>query len=271
MALVTLDGLVDVESASLGLFDSNPNRVFERWDEFREWAAGVAPGGQQFSDQSLGAPSPCPRQVFAIGLNYADHAAESGVAVPLDPLTFTKFPSSITGPNQSLRLPSGNVDWEAELVVVIGRSAKDVRAADAWSHVAGFTVGQDFSERVVQMQGSAPQFSLGKSFPGFGPTGPALVTVDELPDPGNLKIECVINGEIMQSSSTSNLVFSVPELISRLSAVCELLPGDLIFSGTPGGVGVSRKPMRYLIPGDQVVTSIEGIGEIRQVCVDGQR
>ncbi|WP_329397367.1 fumarylacetoacetate hydrolase family protein [Streptomyces lydicus] len=266
MCLVTGENVIDVERASAGRFPADPLAVFERWPEFVEWAEGttdgpVAPVGP------AGAPSPAPRQVFAIGLNYRDHAEESGLGLPDSPATFTKFVTSLTGPQTQLRLPSAFVDWEAELVVVIGRRTERVMAEDAWRHVAGLTVGQDFSERIVQSAGPVPQFSLGKSFPGFAPTGPVLVTADEFTDPDDLEIECLINGESVQKSRTSSMVFGVGELMARLSAVCPLLPGDLIFTGTPAGVGAARTPRRFLRPGDEVVTRIEGIGRLRQSCI----
>jgi 2-keto-4-pentenoate hydratase/2-oxohepta-3-ene-1,7-dioic acid hydratase in catechol pathway len=153
------------------------------------------------------------------------------------PVTFTKFPSSIVGQGALVALPEGHVDWEVELVVVIGREAHQVSRESAWEHVAGLTIGQDLSERITQLQGSAPQFSLGKSFPGFGPTGPWLVTPDEFVDRDDLAIACSLSGEVMQSSRTSMMLYDVPELLVRLSAVCPLLPGDIIFSGTPSGIG----------------------------------
>jgi 2-keto-4-pentenoate hydratase/2-oxohepta-3-ene-1,7-dioic acid hydratase in catechol pathway len=157
-------------------------------------------------------------------------------------------------------LPSDSVDWEVELVVVIGASAHRVGAGDAWSVVAGLTAGQDLSDRQVQLRPPMPQFSLGKSFPGFGPTGPWLVTTDELDDPDDLALSCSIDGEVMQSSRTSDLIFSVPRLIDALSHITPLLPGDLIFTGTPSGVGVARKPQRFLTAGSVLETRIEGIG-----------
>lgn len=265
--IVADTGFVDLEQASQARFSCDPRDLFDRWTEVREWVATtdldqfIQPG------TAAGAPSPSPRQVFAIGLNYADHAAESGVPVPTFPPTFTKFPTSVSGPTEDLVLPSEYVDWEAELVAVIGVRAHRVAVADAWDHVAGLTLGQDYSERDVQMRGAVPQFSLGKSYPGFAATGPVLVTPDEIPRRDDLAIECEVNGEVVQSSRTSQLVFPVAELVSILSHVCPLLPGDLIYTGTPGGVGVSRDPARYLRPGDEVVTRIEGIGEMRQRCV----
>ncbi len=158
--------------------------------------------------------------MFAIGLNYRDHAAETGLDAPDAPPTFTKFASCLTGPETDLVLPTDTVDWEVELVAVIGREATDVPAADAWSYVAGLTVGQDFSERTSQMAGPAPQFSLAKSFPGFGATGPWLVTPDEFADRDDLTIACEIDGETVQSGRTGQMMFPVADLIAHLSAVC---------------------------------------------------
>jgi 2-keto-4-pentenoate hydratase/2-oxohepta-3-ene-1,7-dioic acid hydratase in catechol pathway len=272
LTVLTAEGSgVDVARLSADRFSSDPQAVYDRWEEFRDWAAGAIPmtGGPADSvitADALGPPAPAPRQVFAIGLNYTDHAKEAGLALPEAPPTFTKFPSCVTGPYGELRLPSRVVDWEAELVVVIGRRAHHVTQEHAWEYVAGLTVGQDFSERDVQLAGPAPQFSLGKSFPGFGPTGPWLVTPDEFDDPDDLELSCTINGEQVQKARTSQMVFPVPELIARLSAVCPLLPGDLIFTGTPAGVGAARTPRRFLSPADVVVSRVEGIGEIRQHC-----
>ncbi|MFI6600743.1 fumarylacetoacetate hydrolase family protein [Nonomuraea sp. NPDC050536] len=268
------DGLaVDVEQASQGLFGADPQAVYERWAEFRAWAAEAAlPGGESFAPEDLGAPVPVPRQVFAIGLNYRDHAAESGFAVPEGlPPVFTKFVSAITGPVSEVALPpGGNTDWEVELVAVIGSLARNVAEEDAWGHIAGLTVGQDLSERVSQLAGVAPQFSMGKSFPGFAPTGPWVVTPDEFADPDDLTLGSAINGEEVQKGHTRDLIFSIPMLITRLSARLPLLPGDLIFTGTPAGVGMGRTPQRWLAPGDELVSHVEGIGELRQRFTGGQ-
>ena len=258
---------VDVERASGGAFGADPQAVYERWEEFAAWAAGAdLTGGTAFEPRDLGSPSPSPRQVLAAGLNYRDHAAESGFAVPEGlPPVFTKFSTSISGPVTEVRLPEGgHTDWEVELVAVIGRRAEQVREADAWSHVAGLAAGQDISERILQLSGPAPQFSLGKSYPGFAPIGPWLVSVDEFDDPDDLELSCAINGEEVQKGRTRDLIFSVPALVSRLSAVLPLLPGDVIFTGTPAGVGLGRTPQRWLAAGDELVSSIEGIGDLRQ-------
>jgi 2,4-diketo-3-deoxy-L-fuconate hydrolase len=182
---------------------------------------------------------------------------------------FTKFPTSITGPNATVELPSGNVDWEVELVVAIGRRAHRVSEEAAWGHVAGLMVGQDLSERVVQLAGPVPQFSLGKSYPGFAPLGPALVTVDEISHPDDLELDCRLGDEVLQAGRTGDMIFSVSELIARLSAVCPLLPGDIIFTGTPSGVGNARDPKRFLPPGGVLTSHIEGIGELRNALVAG--
>jgi len=256
------DGLaLDVEEVSEGRFASDPQAVYDEWDALLEWADG-AQGGAPFDPAQLGPPVPRPRQVFALGLNYAMHAQEAGLELPPMPLTFTKFPTCIVGPSADVAVATDRVDWEVELVAVVGRHAHRVEAADGWSHVAGVTVGQDISARDIQMTGSPPQFSLGKSFPGFGPTGPWLVTPDELPDRDDLAIGCAVNGEQMQEDRTSAMLFSIPETIARLSAICPLLPGDVIFTGTPSGVGNRMEPPRYLKPGDELVSTIEGIGSI---------
>ena len=237
--LVQGDGAIDIANASDGRFGPDPQSLFDEWASFTEWASALeradAAASESFDVSELSAPVPRPRQVFAIGLNYAEHAAEAGYPPDSMPVTFTKFPSSIVGPDVVVELPEGHVDWEVELVVVIGREAYRVDRDSAWDHVAGLTIGQDLSERITQLQGSAPQFSLGKSFPGFGPTGPWLVTPDEFADRDDLAIACTLSDESMQSSRTSMMLYDVPELLVRLSAVCPLLPGDIIFSGTPVG------------------------------------
>ena len=258
---------VDVEKASGGRFGPDPQSVYEVWDEFVGWA-GAADLGEAvpFDPADLGAPTPAPAQVFAIGLNYADHAAEGGFEVPDQfPPVFTKFRTALSGPQTTVVLPEGgHVDWEVELVVVIGRRAERVAEADAWSYVAGLTAGQDISERITQLSGPAPQFSLGKSFPGFAPIGPWVVTVDEFTDPDDLELRCAVDGETVQLGRTTGFVFPVSKLVAGLSRVTPLLPGDIIFCGTPAGVGVGRDPQRFLQPGEELVSHVEGIGELRQ-------
>nr|WTB34694.1 fumarylacetoacetate hydrolase family protein [Streptomyces sp. NBC_00830] len=267
LVVVTADRAVDVQQASGDLFSSDPQAVYDRWAEFRTWVAQADLGsGVPFDSADLGAPAPAPRQLLAIGLNYHEHVSEAGFTTPEGmPPVFTKFATSITGPVTEVALPKGgHTDWEVELVVVVGRRAYQVSEAEAWSHIAGLTVGQDISERIIQMGGPAPQFSLGKSYPGFTPTGPWLVTPDEFDDPDDLELTCAINREEVQHGRTRQLIFSVPSLIAKLSGVLPLLPGDVIFTGTPAGVGLGRSPQRWLADGDELVSSIQGIGELRQ-------
>ena len=264
LTIFTDEGAVDVERASGGRFGADPQAVYQRWPEFVGWAATAPLNGAAvpFPDTELGPPAPRPGQVFAIGLNYRDHAAEAGFDLPQTLTVFTKFVSSFAGPTGEIVLAGSTVDWEVELVAVIGRRAHQVGPDDAWDHIAGLTVGQDLSERTVQMAGPAPQFSLGKSFPGFGPIGPVLVTPDEVPDKDDLELGCSVNGEQVQKGRTSEMVFPVPELIARLSAVTPLLPGDVIFTGTPAGVGLGRSPQRFLAAGDELHSYIVGIGDM---------
>lgn len=277
--LVEGSAALDVQTASEGMFDADPAAIYARWAEFSTWAAGRdvvdSPEATVVDERLLGAPSPGARQVFGIGLNYADHAAEAGLPIPDQPVVFTKFASSVTGPVTDVSLPGETVDWEAELVVVIGRGGRHITAEDAPAHVAGYTVGQDLSERTVQWQGQPAQFSIGKSFAGFAPTGPVLVTLDEFADADRLRISCRVTdrtGEstTVQDSLTDQLIFSVPQIISWLSDVVELLPGDLIFTGTPPGVGAGMKPPRFLVDGDVLGTEIEGIGRLTQRLVAGR-
>lgn len=229
----------------------------------------------------LGPPVAGMKNFVCIGLNYADHAAESGLEVPENPVVFTKFASSLTGADVTVRLSGDRVDWEAELVLVVGTGGRDIAEPAAWDAVAGLTVGQDLSDRTVQSWGKPAQFSLGKSFAGYAPTGPAVVTVDEVRaghDPDALRVQCWITDpaeggdagdaeRTLQDGTTADLLFSVPELMVRLSRIVELRPGDLIFTGTPAGVGLGRTPQVFLRPGQRLRTEIEGLGVIRQVFV----
>jgi 2,4-didehydro-3-deoxy-L-rhamnonate hydrolase len=273
--LVADDRGIDVARASGGRFGPDVQALYDEWEAFRAFAAGLPDDAATadvvvgVEEPRLGSPVPAPRQVFGIGLNYRAHAEESGMPIPSVPATFTKFPASLTGPFADIVLSSDSVDWEVELVVVIGQQADRVVAADGWSHVAGLAVGQDVSDRTLQFAAGA-QFSLGKSYRGFGPIGPWLVTPDELDDPDDLALGCAIDGEVVQDSRTSDLVFGVPALIAELSAVLPLLPGDVIFTGTPAGVGFTRQPPRSLQPGEVVESWVEGIGRIRNRFVAGK-
>lgn len=273
-AALVADGLaLDIAQASNGALTSDIADLYTHWSEFVAWAEGrdaaSDPAAVAFSSADLGAPSPRPSQVFGIGLNYADHAAEAGLAVPTSPLVFTKFPSAVAGPDLDVTLPGDTVDWEAELVVVIGTGGRHIAEDAAAGHIAGYTVGQDLSERTVQWQGGSPQFSAGKSFEGFAPIGPVLVTPGELAHPENLRISTTIHGAdgattVVQDGRTDQLIFGIAALIARLSEIVELRPGDLIFTGTPPGIGAAMDPKRFLQDGERLVTEIEGIGSIEQ-------
>ncbi|MGW9029417.1 fumarylacetoacetate hydrolase family protein [Streptomyces sp. NPDC055722] len=266
LTVFTDAGAIDVEKVGGGRFSADPQSVYEQWDAFTAWAAEAvsAADAVPFAMEYLDAPAPRPRQVFGIGVNYQAHASEAKLETPEFPVVFTKFPTSITGPYSEVVLTGPRVDWEAELVVVIGKPARNVPAERAWDHVAGLTVGQDISDRTEQMKNQMPQWSLGKSFPGYSPMGPWLVTPDEFADPDDLDLGCTVNGAEMQRSATSRMLFPVPALIAELSAKLPLLPGDVIFTGTPSGIGAARKPPVFLKAGDELVTTIEGIGEIKQ-------
>ncbi len=266
LAIVLSDGVVDVATASDGRFNSDPMAAYDAWDELVAWAVSATTPTGPLDEAKLGNPAPRPRQVFAIGLNYRSHAEESGMAIPAVPATFTKYPASLSGPFDDIEVHGDAVDWEVELVAVIGRQADRVTEADAWAHVAGVTVGQDISDRTLQFA-AGMQFSLGKSRRGYGPMGPWLVTPDELSDPDDLALGCSVDGETVQDARTSDLIFGVRQLVAELSAVLPLLPGDVIFTGTPAGVGMARQPPRSLQPGQVLETWIEGIGTIRNRCV----
>lgn len=242
--LTSLDRLKGIDPASLPLVEGNPR---------------------------LG---PCVGQTgkfICIGLNYADHAAESGMDVPPEPVIFAKYTSAICGPNDPIIIPrkSTKTDWEVELGFVIGKKAKYVAESDAMDHVAGFCLINDVSEREYQIERSG-QWSKGKSSDNFGPTGPWLVTPDEVGDFDNLPMWLDVNGERMQDGTTATMVYKVPFLISYLSQFFTLHPGDIISTGTPPGVGLGFNPPRFLKAGDVVDLGIEGLGVQRQVCVDDQ-
>lgn len=261
----TDDKAADVATASAGAFGPDLQGIYDRWDAFVSWAAEADLVADVVLDRTrLGSPSPRPSQVVAIGLNYADHAAETGFEPPTDlPPVFTKFASSITGPYGEVSLPEGgHTDWEVEVVAVIGKQAHRVSAEEAWDHVAGLSVGQDLSERILQFVGQAPQFGFAKSYPGFAPIGPWLVTLDEVPDRDDLALGCAIDGQVVQDGRTSKLIFSIPRTIAKLSEVITLRPGDVIFTGTPDGVGLGMQPQRFLQPGETLRTWVEGIGEM---------
>ncbi len=264
-AVLVRDGFYyDLERVSSGAFPADPRQAVARFADLASFQISGEPDGSM-AESRLGPPIPRPRQVFGIGFNYRDHADESGYQPQESPLVFAKFAGCVAGPTDDVVMHGASVDFEGELVVVLGAPARQVRAEDAWGYVAGLTVGQDFSDRSVQFAGEPPQFGLGKSFDGFGPIGPVLVSPERFDDPEDLAIETKVNGEVRQLDRTSSMVFSVGALIEHLSAVLTLYPGDLIFTGTPDGVGYPDGP--YLSHGDVVTTTIEGIGTLTNRCV----
>ena len=219
------------------------------------------------AEANVSAPIPQPRNSFGVGLNYQLHVEEAASKTPNTPMVFTKFPSSICGPTDDVIMRSDECDYEGELLVVIGKDGKDIPDEEAWSYVLGLSVGQDFSDRGIQYKDQPAQFNLGKSFDTFGPTGPYLVSTDSFADPNDLQIVTTVNGEVRQNDRTSNMIFDIPTLISYISSITSLAAGDIIFSGTPEGVGFRNGS--FLKDGDIVETTIEGIGTMRNRCVRG--
>ncbi len=217
------------------------------------------------------APIPDPPKIVCLGLNYRDHAVESGAPIPKEPVLFSKYATSLIGHGQSIVLPpvSHEVDYEAELVIVVGKEGRHLSADQAVQHVAGYTIGHDVSARDWQLKKDGKQWMVGKTFDTFAPTGPCLVTADEVPDPQNLGIRLRLNGQTMQDSTTRQMIFSVGITLAYLSQVFTLQVGDLIFTGTPPGVGFARKPPVFLKGGDVVEVEIEKLGVLRNPVVQG--
>ena len=269
-AALLADGRVlDLERRSGGAFGSDPMAALARWDELCAWAERARPEADdpQLDPTTLGPCVPRPSQVFAIGLNYRGHAAEAGLPEPKQPMVFTKFASCLTGARGEIELTSEGVDWEVELVVVIGKEARRVPATRALEHVAGYCVGQDISDRRLQFVDAPPQFSLAKSGRGFGPIGPSVVARRSLASE-TFALRCDVNGARMQhGTTTDDMVFPVPVLIEYLTRLVTLRPGDLIFTGTPSGVGSGLKPPQFLRAGDLIRTEIPTLGVLENRCV----
>jgi len=223
------------------------------------------PGGEfvPLDEVRLHAPTTSPQKIIAIGLNYEDHAAETGAEIPEKPIVFAKYPNTIIGPGEAIRIPpiTEQVDYEAELAVVIGRRAKNVSEEEALEYVFGYMNGNDVSSRDLQFC-EGGQWTRSKSIDTFAPIGPYVATRDEVPDPQNLSIRCILNGEVVQDGTTSDMAFSVAELISFLSHGMTLAPGDMIMTGTPAGVGFVREPELFMKAGDEVSVEIEGLGTL---------
>lgn len=264
-ALVEGDHWFDLEQASGGALGPDPMAAIAAADRLHEIdLGGLEPGGT-LAEAPLGPPVPRPVNCFGIGLNYRSHVAEAAMELPTAPVVFTKFPSCLAAPDVDVVLVGDAVDYEAELVVVIGPGGRDIAAADAWSHVAGVTAGQDISDRALQFAASPPHFDLGKSRDTYGPLGPVLVSTDCLADPDDVAVACSVNGEVRQQATTAELIFPVPYLIEYLSAILTLQPGDVIFTGTPEGVGMASG--KLLRPGDVIETTVGGVGTLTNRCV----
>ncbi|MGH7126991.1 MAG: fumarylacetoacetate hydrolase family protein [Planctomycetaceae bacterium] len=264
---------VDLTAADASL-PASLRELLGRPDGLERAAAAMQAGidRRAFLTGTPTAPIPDPGKILCIGLNYRDHAEESGAEVPAEPVVFSKFSQCVIGPEQPIVLPSvaRQVDYEAELVVVIGRAAKNVPEAAAMQHVAGYMNGHDVSARDWQIGRPGGQWLLGKTPDTFAPTGPHLVTADEIPDPENLRIQLRLNGETMQDSRTREFIFGIGRLIAHVTQLVTLHPGDLIFTGTPPGVGMARKPPVFLKPGDTVEVEIEGLGVLQNPVVAPQ-
>jgi 2-keto-4-pentenoate hydratase/2-oxohepta-3-ene-1,7-dioic acid hydratase in catechol pathway len=267
VALQVADSFVDLSAAGpalpasvRGLLEAGPEALAAARRAADRISARLSADAVQFLP-----PVPDPAKIICLGLNYRDHAQETGRAIPAEPVLFAKYATTLIGHGDTIVLPkvSRRVDYEAELVVVVGRRGRHIAEADALSYVAGYTVGHDVSARDWQFKGEVKQWLPGKTFDTFAPTGPVLVTADEVPDPHALPIRLRLNGQLMQDSTTAQLIFNVPAIVSYLSQILTLEPGDLIFTGTPPGVGDARQPPVYLRDGDTVEVEIGGLGLLR--------
>ena len=271
---LVLDGrAVDVGEASGGALGSDPMLLADlaNHPQLRALAAEVDPSGwPSIEEADLDPPVPRPGKIIALALNYRSHAIEAGRDIPTEPHVMAKFPTCICGPDDDVPIHDLQmVDYEVELVLAIGRRCKGLAAADAWNHVSGLTCGNDVSDRNEQFRPPVRQFSLAKSYDAFGPIGPTMVTPDGVADPDDLALSCRVDGELRQQARTSDFIFPVGYLLAWLSRYVTLEVGDLIFTGTPGGVGDSMDPPSYLRDGQVVEMEIEGIGRLRNRIVAG--
>jgi len=266
-ALVVNDRFVDIERASGGNLPSDPMEILTRIDELS--GLDVPDDAPSVNDVTLAPPVPRPSKILAAGGNYQDHLDEEGAEAPGEPNLFAKLPNALCGPTDEIRIPAAakQVDWEAELVVVIGKRAQAISEDEAWDHVVGVTCGQDISDRAEQFR-DFEQWTIAKSNDTYAPIGPYLVTTDELDNPDRVPLLCYLDGEEVQSGSTANLIYDVPVLLSWTSQRCTLEPGDLFFTGTPGGVGFTRDPQRFLGPGMVLKTELPGVGTMENPCVE---
>jgi 2,4-didehydro-3-deoxy-L-rhamnonate hydrolase len=272
---VVVDGkIVNLAETSGGRIPNDMRSFIEQGDSALQQAKEIAgkggANGIPLGDVKLLAPISNPSKLIAIGLNYMDHVRETGSKVPQLAIMFTKYTTSIVGNGDEIRWDpalTAKVDYEAELAVVIGKRASKVKEEDAFDYILGYMNCNDVSARDLQNE-KGDQWIMGKSLDTFGPLGPYLVTKDEIPDPNNLSIKCILNGKAMQDSSTREMIFKVPYLIAYLSRGLTLLPGDVITTGTPDGVGSARKPQVFMKNGDVVTVEVEGLGQLTNTCVE---
>jgi len=266
--LILQDG-TRIDASDFGLDYDESFFAADGLAKLAKWAEQKAASAPKLPPEvRLGPPICRPSKIICIGLNYRDHAAESGAELPKEPVVFFKSTSSMVGPNDDLVIPrnSEKTDWEVELAVIIGKRASYVSESEALNYVAGYALHNDYSERHFQLERGG-QWVKGKSCDTFAPLGPFVATREEIADPGALNMWLTVNGNMRQKSNTSNLIFPVPMLVSYLSQFMSLLPGDVISTGTPGGVGLGMKPPTYLKPGDVIKLSVEGLGEQQQKAV----
>lgn len=263
-------GYVDLNQADSQL-PPDLKELLADWPRLKERARAALASGEVLPAESvkLLPPIPDPQKIICVGLNYADHARESGMAPPPEPVLFSKFPSALIAAGEPIELPSVSkeVDYEAELVVVIGSGGRNIPREEALDRVGGYCCGHDVSARDWQLRKPGGQWLMGKTFDTFAPIGPELVTPDEVGDPDQLDIKFRLNGELLQDSNTREFIFGVEEIIAYVSGVCTLVPGDIIFTGTPSGVGAGRKPPVFLKPGDVAEVEIEKLGILRNPVV----
>lgn len=266
LGVVTGDAIIPLNRAAPGL-PADMIGLIRQWPGLQAEVERIAQAAQDalpLSEVRLLAPIPRPGKIWAIGLNYADHIAESGVETPANQVWFTKAATAVTGPFDPVEIPTGFCDYEVELVAVVGAGGRRIAAGDAPAAVFGWCVGNDVTERMWQHR--TPQWSLGKSFDTHAPFGPWITTADELANPHDLGLRCLVNGEVRQNSNTRHLVFDVWQQIAHLSEAMTLEPGDVIFTGTPGGVGAAMSPRQFLKAGDRVRCEVDGLGAIETVC-----
>jgi 2-keto-4-pentenoate hydratase/2-oxohepta-3-ene-1,7-dioic acid hydratase in catechol pathway len=267
--LVSDEGIQDISAAAPNL-PQTTNELIANWsalkDDVQRLSEAVASSRETLT---LLCPLHTPKKILCIGLNYRDHAIETGASIPSEPVVFCKMPTAMIGPNEPIMLPkvSQEVDYEAELVIVIGNNVRHANGSQALDAIFGYCVGHDVSARDWQKGKPGKQWFLGKSFDSFAPLGPAIVTADSVHDPANLEIRCSVNGEVLQNSNTKELIFKPIELVSYISQIMTIEAGDVIYTGTPAGVGMARVPNRFLNDGDIVEIEIESLGILRNPCV----